>query len=256
MKKLALVLSIILVLLLCPALAQVENRVTDMAQVFTADQVAELNRITSDIYAKYQFDLIIVTTQDSQGKSAKMFAADFYDSFHDYKSYPNGAVFAFCFDLKEYYEASRGIGMTLLSERGSEDLDELVSPYFQQKDYFGGLKAYANTVNHLLSQPAQTKTEKAFKTVRNYLPIIGIISVIIAFAGVSVLIAKLKTAKLQNEAALYIDENSFDLQNSSDIFLYQTMTRTKIETNSSSKSGSSSFSSSSGNSYGGRGGRL
>ena len=75
--------------------------------------------------------------------------------------------------------------------------------------------------------------------------------------------SKLLIAKPQRSADSYAVRGSLNLHDSSDIFLYQTVTRTRIQEPKSggggggggSRSGGS-FRSSSGGSYGGRGGKL
>ena len=72
-----------------------------------------------------------------------------------------------------------------------------------------------------------------------------------------VLKSKLKIAKSQTGAQQYVVPNSLNLTDARDLFLYQTVTRRKIET-SSNRSGGGGFSSGSrgGTSYGGRGGKF
>jgi hypothetical protein len=62
-----------------------------------------------------------------------------------------------------------------------------------------------------------------------YLLLLAILALIVAFAVVGRMKAKLKTAAKQAYASRYIREGSFDLRVQSDRFLYETVQRRKIE---------------------------
>ena len=68
--------------------------------------------------------------------------------------------------------------------------------------------------------------------------------------------SKLKIAKYKSNAGLYVLADSLNLTESSDLYLYQTVTRTRIESSSKSGGGGSSSGSRGGTSYGGRGGKF
>ena len=85
------------------------------------------------------------------------------------------------------------------------------------------------------------------------MPVALIVSLIIVF----IMKGGMKTAKNKVDASFYVVSNSLNLLTANDIYLYETVTRTKIETPSGgSGGGGRSFSSGSGRSYGGRSGRL
>ena len=92
------------------------------------------------------------------------------------------------------------------------------------------------------------------------LPFMLIGGIAIGFAAAFVMRGKLNLARPQGGAQRYTSPNSLRLRDTSDIYLYQTVSRTKIQSNNSSGSGGSGggarFNSSSGRSYGGRGGKL
>ena len=91
------------------------------------------------------------------------------------------------------------------------------------------------------------------------LPFMLIGGIGIGFAAAFVMRGKLNLARPQGGAQRYTSPNSLCLRDRSDIYLYQTVSRTKIQSNNSSGGGSGGgarFNSSSGRSYGGRGGKL
>ena len=151
MKKLSIALLILLVLITSAAQADVMKHVADQANTFTDREIEKLEARMTGIYDVYGFDTVIVTTRDSRGQTAQMYAADFYDEFRDYDAYPNGLIFSFNFDIKEYYEATRGMGMELFSDQGEGALDSLLRPYLDERDYYGAMNAYLDEAEKTLS---------------------------------------------------------------------------------------------------------
>lgn len=274
MKKLSILLALLLVLVMPLAQAEPLVHVADQANTFSSDEIASLESKMQGIYDTYGFDTVIVTTNNSRGQSAQMYAADFYDEFRSYDDYPNGLIFSFNFDLGEYYEASRGIGIDLFTTQGEDALDSLLRPYLEERDYHGAMQAYLDSVQRRLDQYSYVDEdgELILSTTRrpltfseslleaaSLLPIVLIIGLVIGFISAFVMRGKLNLAQAQGGAQQYTSPGSLRLRDSSEIFLYQTVTRTKIQNNNSgggSGGGGRSFSSSSGRSYGGRGGKL
>ncbi len=273
MKRLSVYVLVLLLLLMPSANAQALQHVADQAGTFTQSQENTLEAKLQAIYDTYTFDVVIVTTNNSQGKSAQMYSADFYDGFRSYSAYPNGLIFSFNFDLGDYYEATRGVAQTLFSDSGEAELENLLRPYFTQKDYYGAMLRYADYISARLARTSQPDesgrmvvsgkmnapplSESLQIVTRNYLIfIIGgglVIGLVIAF----VIRSKLLIAKPQNSAEQYSVPGSLNLFDTSDIYLYETVTRTKIQQSSGSGGGGGiRFGSSGGGSYGGRGGKL
>lgn len=274
MKRLSAYLLILLLLLAPVAYAQALQHVADQAGTFTQSQEDTLEAKLQAVYDTYTFDVVIVTTKNSQGKTAQMYSADFYDSFRSYSAYPNGLIFSFNFDLGDYYEATRGVAQTLFSDSGEAELENLLRPYFTDKDYYSAMLRYTDYISARLaraSQPdesgrmvvsgkmnAPSLSESMRIVAESYLIfIVGgalVIGLVIAF----VIRSKLLIAKPQNSAEQYSVPGSLNLFDTSDIYLYETVTRTKIQQNTGSRGGGGGirFGSSGGGSYGGRGGRL
>lgn len=273
MKKLGIIAVLLFVLLAASAQAAALSHMADQAEIFSAEEAASLEERMIGLYQTYGFDMVIVTTRDLRGQSARMYAADFYDQFHDYDTFPNGMIFSFNSDLGEYYEAARGIGMTLFSDQGSDALDDLLRPYLDNRDYYGAMNRYLDMVEKKLSRhsivnkdgtrslsetPRLPTAQEAAEEAARFLPFMALGGVGIGFGSAFVMKSKLNIAKARHGAQGYADPRSLRLRDSSEIYLYQTVTRTRIVENKSSGGGSGGarFSSSSGRSYGGRGGKL
>lgn len=80
--------------------------------------------------------------------------------------------------------------------------------------------------------------------------------IIIGFIGSGIMKSKLKSVNYKSGATDYIVPESFKLDNSRDVYLYNTITRTERESESSSSSDGGSHTSSSGSSHGGGSGKF
>ncbi|NLD33747.1 MAG: TPM domain-containing protein [Clostridiales bacterium] len=272
MKRL-ICLAALLLILLGTVQAATPAHVVDMAGTFTAQEVSALEDKLAQIYDKYRFDLNIVTTRNSQGKSAARFSEDYYITYKPMAEYPNGALFSFNFDLGEYDEASRGLGRTIFETAGPDELYNVLKPYLPSKNYFGAMQAYANYVERRLNRYSTvnadgsftltaterkpTLMEAASEVARQYLIIIAGVGLAIGVGVAFLLKGKLQIAKPQYDATRYTSANSLKLRDSSDLFLYQTVTRTRIQENKSSGGGGGArFGGGGGGSHGHRGGKL
>lgn len=274
MKRLLILLLILLFIGLPAVLAEQLVHVADQADTFSSQEIASLEKKMQGIYDTYDFDTVIVTTDNSRGQTAKMYAADFYDEFRSYNDYPNGLIFSFNFDIGEYYEATRGLGIKIFSEQGEDALDSLLRPHLSDRNYYQAMVSYLNYVENRLSSFSQVSADgivtlgttqrlpdimESINKSFSYLPIMFAIGLVIGTISAFIMKSRLQIAKPQSSAHQYSVPGSLNLRDSSEIFLYQTVTRTRIQENKSSGgggSGGSTFSSSGGGSYGGRGGKL
>ena len=85
-----------------------------------------------------------------------------------------------------------------------------------------------------------------------------IVALIVAVSGTGIMKGKLKSVRQQVAATQYVRNNSMNITQANELFLYASVSRTVRESSSSSGGGggSSSHSSSSGSSHGGGGGKF
>ena len=253
------IIFLALLLLALTAQAQDLSHVNDLANVLSADEEAKLQQQAEELYRLTQFDVLIHTTRDSQGKGPRQYSFDYYENFRDSKQYKDGAMLALMFDNRDYYEAARGKGIQLLTYSGSHDLAQVVEGKLRDANYYGAFSDYIRYVQRKLIPPAAS--ELAGERVMELAPYLLIGGLVVGLIYALVLRGKLKVAKTRYGAAQYVMPGSLNLTNSQDLYLYQTVVRHKIESNNNSSGrgssgGGFSTGSSGGTSYGGRGGKF
>jgi uncharacterized membrane protein YgcG len=155
MKKTLAILAVLLLLIMPLSIsASALTHVSDLAGVLSPGEAADLERQASTLFEKTGFDVILHTTNDSQGKGPKDYSFDYYHAFRDAGAYPNGAMLAIMFDTQDYYEAARGTGISLLTMRESDDLASVVQSKLSAGDYYGSMKNYIRYVGTLLENEA------------------------------------------------------------------------------------------------------
>lgn len=256
-KKLIVLLLFFAVVFLTAFAHSESKHIYDDASRFTREQVEHLEEKARSILKNANIDVIIVTTNHSLGKTSLLYAADYYEQVRGSSIHPNTVSFAFCFDIGPrgaYGEATTGKARNLLTKQGEDALQDLLSPYFKVKDYYGAMVRYLEHIEYMSSSKYVFDfTVRAGKYV-----VIG--ALIIAYLIVSSMKSSLKISAFKRNASAYIVKGSMDITNSQDIFLYSTTSKTKVVSSSNSNSNSNrsggSFTSSSGRSYGGRSGSL
>ena len=149
MKKIAFVLLLLFTLAIT-AQAFALQHVDDQARVLTIEEVRKLEAQAAELYELTQFDVILHTTNNSQGKGPMDYSFDYYHGFRDAAKYPDGAALAIMFDTRDYYEAARGKGIELLTHRENYDLRDVVQSKLSDGNYYGAFSDYLRYVKRLL----------------------------------------------------------------------------------------------------------
>ncbi len=251
MVKRLFVLSLLLILLALPALADT-SRVADEANLLNAAQEQQLQERIDSIVQQYDIDVAIVTVNSIGYRSPGLYAADFYDE-HGYGvgDDRSGLIFLICMGSRDYFTAVTGDAQRIFDQSTRDNIHEDVVPHLSGGRYAKAFEVYLSGVEEALQ--AHTP-EGRFRRVAPIILLAGVgIGCIVAFS----LKRQLKSVRRKQNAASYVVNGSFQLTRSQDIYLYTTTTRRKIETNyGGGGSGGGSFSSSSGRSFSGSGGKF
>ena len=277
---------------LCHASFASEVKVYDFANLFTLDEVDQLEEGALYLAETYQMDVGIVTTDDANGKSAMAYADDFYDeNDFGYGTNKDGLLFLIDMDNREIYISTYGLGTEYFTDlRISKMLDSAYN-YISIGDYYGtatdflkqvkiyldkGIVSNQNTVDRPFSDPREDyhnphmqETAPAHKpfTTKSGEPLNTqsiILSVVVSLLGAFIIALVIRTAvhyryKHPHNTVPQTrpDDLSVHYTQKEDRFVTSHTSRVKIQTNSNNGHGgsgrSSIHSSSSGRSHGGGG---
>ena len=125
--------------------------VVDQADLFTDNQEADLASLARRIGENYNQDLVIVTTADAEGKSAR----DYADDFFDYEGYGlgtdfSGMLFLIDMDNREIWLSTTGHAIDVMTDqRINTVLDRAVVP-MRDEDYAGAARIFLEDAEHYL----------------------------------------------------------------------------------------------------------
>lgn len=232
-----------------------DERIFDEADILTETEEYSLQKYMDKVSKEKQVDIVIVTTNDAEGKYPREYAENFYKT-HDFgyeDSDGTGLLYLISLDksvtgnrelwmttakeAKDYFSESR-IDSVLDNIYNTLTADEELNYYGSCNEFIKGIEKYMN-----VSESVPVFLTKWYSK----LGIALVITMIIFFILIFNFGGKKTTA-----AETYLDVNSIKRNIKEDTYMYTRTTKTKIE-KSSSSSGSSSGGSSSGGGYGGGG---
>ncbi len=131
---------VLFIFLLSSVLVNAEGlKVFDDAGLFTEEEIISLDGEANNLSNIYNMDVLIVTTKDAQGKSAREYADDYFD----YNGFGlgqgrDGILFLIDMDNREAYISTSGLGIRYLTDQRIEDiLDRVFDSGLSDGDYYG-----------------------------------------------------------------------------------------------------------------------
>ncbi|NLO36013.1 MAG: hypothetical protein GX112_06650 [Clostridiaceae bacterium] len=161
--KTSLAFCLFLLLLFMPGrTAAAPERVVDLADVFSDEQVSQLAGEADQLGQAYGMDIVIVTTADAQGKSARDFADDFFDEQGygvgaDY----SGILFLIDYDNREAYISTSGEGIRYLTDQRIESVLDAAYSGLSADNPYDAARAFLATTSSYLADgiPSDQYTE-------------------------------------------------------------------------------------------------
>ena len=260
MKKIFSILTtcVLMVLLLgIDAQAAHPKRLVDDADLLTDYEEEEICAVLDRASEKVNFDLVIVTTNSTDGKSAEAYADDYYD----YNGYGmgedyDGALLLVNMGTREWHISTTGYGIEALSDNDLDYIGGNVADYLSYGYYSDACYLFASLVGDEVLAEREADTLDVGEIIMR----VGIALVVggaLAFIPVSVMKKKLDNVDAKKEASDYVRRDKIVMTEQRDMYLYHTIQRRAKPKDSGSRSGGSSVHrGSSGRSHGGRGGRF
>ncbi len=256
-KVFALVFALVcLFACLTEALAQTEA-VVDTANILSASRESEISGRIDRILEKYQFQVMLYLVADGLSLTELRVAAA--DAFEARGFGPDGVIMALDVSSRKYYFVTAGKGMGIFDDSALDYLEDRVLDYLSENSFAAGADAFVGAAEHVLDRSDLAGVNGKIAKVLDKLPLAAVIGAVLATIVVFVRAAGMKTGHRRNTANQYVIRSN--LNRRSDVYLYTTQTKHRIETSSSGgggghHGGGGSFHSSSGGSYGGRGGSF
>ncbi len=239
------VIAILLTVAVLPASAEPTSDgrlIVDNADLFNDAQEAELKTLAQENGKKQDCDIIVYTTKSLDGYSAQSYAD--YCHINNYND--NSVLLLICVaggeGERDFHISTHGDCIKKLKDSELEDIKNAILPYLQGGDYYTAAKTYIN----------QSVEYMAPHLKWYMLPIAILIGFAIAMLIMNGIRKKLKTVQMQSGAANYVRQDSMNITQSRDTYLYSTVARTRRAKESSG----SSTHSTGGDSFGGSGGKF
>ncbi|MCR5102555.1 MAG: TPM domain-containing protein [Butyrivibrio sp.] len=234
--------------------------VVDNADLLSDSEEEALAATLDDIAATYEADVIIVTTDSTDGKTATAYADDFYD----YNGYGKGSdrsgiLFLLSMEDRSWAISTCGSSIYVFTDYRQQTIIDNLKSDLSSGYYYDAFNSFASDCRYYYQADIDSQYEPGG---RYYNPVnakaIGIslvIGFLIALIPIGIMFAQLKTVKFATGAASYENTNSRTFSVSRDHFIRHVVTKTPIP-KSSDGGGSSTHTSSSGTSHGGSSGHF
>ncbi len=274
MKKIISLIIVFVLLVTLPVLVFADSDkplLVDEAQLLSTGEFASLSEKLENMSYELNFDIVVVTVNGLDGKSVQ----DYADDYYDYNGYGFGNTYDGCLLLismedRDWYISTTGYGITAITDYGISYLGDEIVPYLSDGDYYDAFLTFANTVEDLVVQARSGEAYDVDNTIDGYNPnerttgdkiktvAICVVAALVISLIISLVIRNsyVKAVRFNPDARDYLVPGSLNMTNSYDNFLYSTVTKVKIQSESSSSGGSSVHTSSSGSSHGGGGGKF
>lgn len=213
------------------------------------EQNALIDRLEA-VSEAYQCDVVIVTDSDLGGKTPTQYADDFYDyNGFGYNDSRDGILLFVSLAERKWATSTTGKAIDIFTDSDLYYIEDEFKPYLSSGDYNTAFNTFVDLCEDELS------TYGKFQFSFFYLFVGLIIGVIVAFIAVLIMKGQLKSVRYQTAAHSYMRNNSLNITERRDIFLYSTVSR-RAKPKDNGSSGSSTHTSSSGSSHGGHSGSF
>ena len=209
-----------------------------------------------------QMEVVVAAFSTIDGASPMEYADDFYDyNGYGYGENRDGLILIVVMDTGDWWISTRGTAITAFTDAGIDYIGDQITPYLAEGDYHGAFTAFADQCKTFM---VQAKTGDPFDT--HNLPkepfntgmalVIAVVGgLVIGLLYTGKLKGQLTSVQAQRAASGYVKQNSLNVTNSRDFFLYRNVTRTE-KADDADDGGSSTHTSSSGATHGGGGGKF
>lgn len=245
-KYLSFILCLLLLLALPMAASAANPYVVDDAGLLTSAEIAQLEERSAQFYIDTGMELVIVTAESLDGKTAMAYADDYFDANYG----ENGILLLIAMQEREWHISTTGTAIEAFNEVDLMGMEDGIMKYLPDGKYFKTFDRFQSDAEYYWNNEEISDFEASL--------VIGLpVGLVVALIAILIMRGTMNTKTSQRAAAEYQVDGSFNLRKHQDLFLYSRVTKTaKPKDTDSGSSGSSVHTSSSGRSHGGRGGKF
>lgn len=235
-------------------------RLTDEADILTDAEETEIHKLLDEISLSRQVDVVICTVS-SIGEYSAMEYADtlFEDRFYGMGDDRSCILLMISMEYSDWHITTTGYGVTAVTDVGIDYIEDEIVPMLSDGKFAAAFRKYASICDRFIEMArsgnpfdADDLPKEPFSVMQNFI-ICLLIGIIAAWIMTGKKKAQLITVKKQTAAKNYTKEGSLKINESKDLFLYKTVTRSERSDNSGS---SSTHTTGSGTTVGGGGGKF
>ena len=236
-------------------------RLNDLAEILSDSEEAALLEKLDEVSLRQKVDVTILTVDEIEGYDS---ATDYADDVYEFCNYgygpsKDGVLLLISMEDHDWAISTSGYGITAFTDAGIDYIAAQMKDNLTDGDYATAFNTYVTLCDTFIKQARNGNPFDKADLPREplsmiWIPISIVIGVVLALIIVGTMKGKLKTVRAQAAANSYLKKDSLAVTESSDLFLYHTVTRTERKKKSSS--GSSTHTSSSGKTHGGCSGKF
>ena len=241
-----------------------QQTVYDDAALLTPEEIETLESELDAAGEKTGWNMLMLTTDDTNGKTTQEYADDFFD-YNDYGmgEDKSGILFLITMSERKWCISTHGEAIQIFTDAGQEYMTDNFGSYLSDGEYYEGFMKFADLCEEFIIQAQSGEPYDVENLPEETIPfyMIFLISLVVGFVialiVTGVMRSRMKTVHMKPDAADYMKDGSLHINRSRDIFLYHQVTRTaKPKEESSGGGGSSTHTSSSGETHGGSSGSF
>ena len=248
-KKIVVFMATIVLSLSFNVEAYSSDNVIDTLNYLTQEEVNSLQSTIEEIQDSKNLDLVVVITDNVEGKTSRDYADDYYD-YNGYgldSSYSGALLLVNMYD-RETWISTTGRAIDILTDARIDNILDDVTDCLIREDYYGASNYFLKLVDKYASNhaviPFSENLADSFTSIFTY-----IVSAIFTTVVLTLIVNHDIHGSPNITQDTYLAKNSFKLNSKEDTYITSHISKTKIQ-----KSGTSStHGSSSGRTHGGGG---
>ena len=240
MKKIIVFLlaAFLLSLIVIPAAASDLTMLADEASVLSKSEWGNLDKKLDEISEKHDFDFVIATVDSIGDEEVEAFTEAFYfDNGYGRGEEGNGVILLIAMEERQWdIFVPHGFSEDALNTDARNHLADEFTGLLSNGEYYEAFMTFAEEAEKIVSDAENGEYYKEPFNFKGPAIIGAVISLITSGVSTTSMKNKLNTVRAQSAAANYVVPGSLVVTDSSERFLYTTVTRTPKPTENSSRS--------------------